>query len=65
VIRNARLDPDWAHVERSTMNVAARAVAALIHSQGIGDLYRIYATAQRDGEDFNLGFIPSSIKAPQ
>ena len=63
VIRNARLDPDWASVERSTMSIAARSVASLIHSQGIGDLYRIYATAERDEVDFNLGFIPSSFKA--
>jgi len=64
VIRNARLDPDWAHVERKTMSIAGRAVASLIHTQGIGDLYRIYATAQRDGVDFNLAFIPSSFNAP-
>jgi predicted acylesterase/phospholipase RssA len=64
VIRNARLDPDWADVERSTMTIAARAVASLIHSQGIGDLYRIYATAERDEVDFNLAFIPSTFNAP-
>jgi predicted acylesterase/phospholipase RssA len=64
VIRNARLDPDWAQVERKTMSIAGRAVGSLIHTQGIGDLYRIYATAQRDGVDFNLAFIPSSFNAP-
>jgi hypothetical protein len=64
VIRNARLDPDWAHVERRTMSIAGRAVASLIYSQGIGDLYRIYATAQRDGVDFNLTFIPSTFNFP-
>ena len=64
VIRNARLDPDWAHVERSTMSIAGRSIAALIHSQGIGDTYRIYATAQRDGVDFNLAFIPSTFNHP-
>ncbi|WP_028454727.1 patatin-like phospholipase family protein [Chitinilyticum litopenaei] len=64
VLRNARLDPDWAQVERSTMSIAARSVASLIHSQGIGDLYRIYATANRDQVDFNLGYIPASFKAP-
>lgn len=64
VIRNAKLDPDWAHVERKTMSIAGRAVASLIHSQGIGDLYRIYATAQRDGVDFNLTFIPSTFNVP-
>lgn len=64
IIRNARLDPDWAHVERSTMSIAGRAVASLIHTQGIGDLYRIYATAQRDGVDFNLTFIPPTFNVP-
>lgn len=64
VIRNARLDPDWANVERATMSIAGRAIASLIHTQGIGDLYRIYATAQRDNVDFNLTFIPSSFNFP-
>jgi predicted acylesterase/phospholipase RssA len=64
VIRNARLDPNWAQVERKTMSIAGRAVGSLIHTQGIGDLYRIYAAAQRDGVDYNLAFIPSSFNAP-
>jgi predicted patatin/cPLA2 family phospholipase len=62
VIRNARLDPDWAQVERSTISISARSVASLIHSQGIGDLFRIFATTERDEVDFNLGFIPSSFR---
>jgi predicted acylesterase/phospholipase RssA len=64
VIRNARLDPEWAQVERQTMSIAGRAVASLIYSQGIGDLYRMYATTVRDGVDFNLGFIPPTFNAP-
>lgn len=64
VIRNARLDPDWAQVERQTMSIGGRAIASLIHSQGLGDLYRIYATTRRDGVDFNLAFIPASFNAP-
>jgi predicted acylesterase/phospholipase RssA len=64
IIRNARLDPEWAHTERSTMTIAGRAIASLIHTQGIGDLYRIFSTAQRDGVDFNLTFIPSSFNHP-
>lgn len=64
VIRNARLDPEWAEVERRTMSIAARAVDSLIHSQGVGDLYKIYAEAQRDGISFNLGYIPKSFNAP-
>jgi predicted patatin/cPLA2 family phospholipase len=57
VIRNARLDPDWASVERNTLTIANRAIASLIQTQGVGDLYRIYLTTQQDGIDFNLAFI--------
>lgn len=64
VIRNDRLDPGWAQVERRTMSIAERAISSLIHTQGIGDLYRIYLTSQRDGVDFNLAFIPDSFDAP-
>lgn len=64
IIRNARLDPEWAQVERRTMSIAQRAIGSLIHTQGIGDLYRIYATARRDGVDFNLAFIPPTFNAP-
>jgi hypothetical protein len=61
VIRNARLDPDWAKVDRSTMTIASRAISSLIQTQGVGDLYRIYTIAQRDGLDFNLAYIPKSF----
>ena len=64
VIRNARQDSEWEQVERKTLSIAGRAVASLIHTQGIGDLYRMYATTQRDGVDFNLTFIPASFNAP-
>ncbi|RJG10192.1 patatin family protein [Pseudomonas cavernicola] len=64
VIRNARLDPEWAQVERRTMSIAGRAISSLIHTQGIGDLYRIYLTSQRDGVDYNLAAIPASFTVP-
>lgn len=64
IIRNARLDPDWAEVERRTLSIASRAITSLIHTQGIGDLYKIYAQTQRDGIDFNLAYIPESFDAP-
>ena len=62
IVRNARLDPEWASVQRRTLLIAGRAVSALIQSQGVGDLYRVYATAQRDGVDFNLAYIPPTFK---
>lgn len=64
VIRNARLDPDWAETKRETMSIAGRAVSSLIQNQGVGDLYRIYATTERDGVDFNLAFIPPTFDVP-
>jgi hypothetical protein len=63
-MRNARLDANWAQVERSTMSIAGRVVNSLITTQGVGDLYRIYATAKRDGVDFNLTFIPEDFRFP-
>jgi predicted acylesterase/phospholipase RssA len=64
IIRNARLDVDWASVERRTLSIASRAIASLTRTQGIGDLYRIYATTERDGIDFNLTYIPPTFKTP-
>jgi len=64
VIRNGRLDPDWADTERQTLTIAGRAVSSLIQNQGNGDLYRIYALAQRDKVDFNLAYIPASFDVP-
>jgi len=57
VIRNAALAPTWQPVERRTIDIAGRAIDSLITTQGFGDLYRIYATTQQDGLDFNLAYI--------
>ncbi|RJF94281.1 patatin family protein [Sphingomonas cavernae] len=64
IIRNARLDPDWASVDRRTLPVAARAISSLTQTQGIGDLYRIFTTTRRDGIDYNLAFIPPTFNVP-
>jgi predicted acylesterase/phospholipase RssA len=64
LIRNARLDPEWAQVERRTLSIAAQAITTLIQYQGIGDLYRIYSVTQRDGIDFNLAYIPPTFTTP-
>jgi predicted acylesterase/phospholipase RssA len=57
IIRNSRLDADWASVERSTLDIVGRSIASLINFQGIGDLYRMYAQTEKDGVDYNLAFI--------
>ena len=61
VLRNSRLDPDWANTDRRLMSIAERAVSSLINSQGIGDLYRIYLTTMRDNMSYNLAYIPPTF----
>jgi hypothetical protein len=61
VIRNARLVSSPETVQRQTLAIAKRAVATLIASNGVGDVYRMYATAKRDGVKFNLGYIDSDF----
>jgi predicted acylesterase/phospholipase RssA len=57
IIRNGRLDPDWASTQRSTLGIASRAIATMIQASGMNDVMRMYASTQRDGVDYNLAFI--------
>jgi predicted acylesterase/phospholipase RssA len=64
VIRNARLDPEWANVERLTYGIAGRAITAMIAASGYNDVIRIYNAAMRDRVDFNLAFIGTDFEVP-
>jgi hypothetical protein len=57
IIRNGRLDPDWASVDRRFLTITGRAIATMIHYSGYNDIMRIYATTKRDGVDYNLAYI--------
>jgi hypothetical protein len=57
VIRNGRLDPEWALTERQTLGIAGHAIATMISASGINDVIRIYNTTLRDNVDFNLAYI--------
>ncbi len=61
IIRNGRLDPDWASVERRTMSIAGRAISTMIAASGYNDVLRMYANTQRDHIGFNLAFIGSDF----
>ena len=65
IIRNSRLDPEWASVERRVLTITDRAINSMIQAQGIGDLYRIFIISQRDGLDYNLAYIPATFNAPK
>lgn len=62
VIRNGRLQPAWRAVEPKLLDIAARGVSSLIMTQGVGDIFRIYVGAVRDGVDYNLAFIPPEFR---
>ncbi len=61
VIRNGRLDAEWAATERSTMGIASRAISTMITASGINDVIRMYNATERDGIDFNLAYIGSDF----
>jgi predicted acylesterase/phospholipase RssA len=64
VIRNGRLTQGWDEVARSTPAIATRAVATLTTNSGVGDLYRIYALAKRDGVHLQLAYIGDDFEQP-
>jgi predicted acylesterase/phospholipase RssA len=61
VIRNAFLEADFNGVPRKVLPIASRSIQALIRTQGLGDLYQIYALSLRDGNDFRLAHIPTEF----
>ena len=63
IIRNGRLDAQWAAVDRRAMSIAGHAISTMIASSGYNDVVRIWNTTQRDGIDYNLAFIPRAFTA--
>jgi len=61
VIRNAVLEPEFDGVPRKLLPIASRSIQALIRTQGMGDIYQIYALCLRDGNDFRLTYIPAEF----
>jgi predicted acylesterase/phospholipase RssA len=57
VIRNARLDPDYAMADRRTITIAGRAINTMLASSGQNDVLRTYFISQRDHVDYNLAYI--------
>lgn len=61
VIRNSFLETDYQNTIRHLVPIAGRSINSLIRTQGIGDLYQIYALCERDNNDFNLAYIPAEF----
>ncbi|WP_421693884.1 patatin-like phospholipase family protein [Aestuariivirga sp.] len=61
LIRNGRAVPQYTMVNPRLSSIVGRSISTLIMSQGVGDLYRIYANAQRDGILFKAIWVPESF----
>jgi predicted acylesterase/phospholipase RssA len=62
VIRNARLDPEHAEIERRTLTIAGRAISTMLAASGANDVLRVYFLTKRDGVDYNLAYIGADFK---
>jgi hypothetical protein len=62
VIINGTFAPEAEKTETKTLAIAARSISTLIKNQSIGDVFKMYAQAVRDGIDFNLASIPSDFQ---
>jgi len=62
VIFNSKLKPKGRTFKPGLRTIARRSISTLINTQGLGDIYRIFLTSQRDKVNFNMAFIPSDIE---
>lgn len=63
IIRNARLDPEHAEIERQTITIAARAIGVMLAASGQNDVIRTFFVTRRDGVGYNLAYIGSDFVA--
>ena len=65
VIRNGRVDVASFEAPQGIIGFAARSAQTLLHFSAIGDLDRIYLTAQRDGVRFRMQSISRDFQTPR
>lgn len=61
VIRNGKISPQYSVVKPKLASIIGKSISSLIKTQGIGDLYRMYANAKRDGVAFRAVWIPETF----
>jgi predicted acylesterase/phospholipase RssA len=63
VVRNGRIDVEWATTDRSILSITGRAASTLLHYSALNDIVRINLVSQRDGVAFRLAFIGPDFRA--
>jgi len=58
VVINNKLDKPYEPVRPRLVSIAGKAASSLLTGSGSGDVYRIYAAAERDGTELNVIAIP-------
>lgn len=64
IVRNAKLQPEYGPPELGLLPIAARSVSTLIKSQTIGNILTAEQTAERDGFNIHLAFVPDAFDEP-
>ncbi|WP_279247470.1 patatin-like phospholipase family protein [Candidatus Litorirhabdus singularis] len=58
LIGNSLVHPQYLPTSPSIYKITRRTISTLTRTQGVGDVYQIYAVANRDGVDVSLTWIP-------
>lgn len=58
ILRSGQISKNYKPVDMSIFSIAGKTLTSLTMTQAIGDLYRIYLIAQKNGIDYNLGTVP-------
>lgn len=65
VVRNGRVDIEWATTDRSIISITGRSASTLLHFSALNDIVRINLISQRDNVAFRLAFIGPDFRAPR
>jgi predicted acylesterase/phospholipase RssA len=63
IVRNSKITPEYQALQPGLFSLTRRSIETLTKYQGLGDLYRLYVGAQRDGVEYNLITIPEGFTA--
>ena len=62
IIRNDRMAAEFETTRARLRPLASRSIDSLIRTQGIGDLFRLYVTAQENGFRYYLAHVPNDYQ---
>lgn len=62
IIRNSKISPEYKVMDPGLFSLTGRSIETLIKQQSLGDLYRLYVSAKRDGVHYHMAAIPASFR---